>query len=169
MISIEDLEAYLQQNLADDYSVEAQAACDQATAVVEDYCKRSFTEVVDDELTLRWRPCIFLPDPPVTTITSVEVDGVASDYDIDPSGRIWPRTTGDQITIVYTHGYTTIPDTVRLVALRLAARIFKNPMGRVGYSVDGQSMQGVSDVSPRILTGDEMTILNRRYRIKRAQ
>lgn len=168
MIAISDLEAFLQQDLTD-YTVEAQAACDQASAVVEDYCKRSFAEVEDDEITMRWRPSIVLPDPPVTTITSVEVDGEATEYEIDASGRLWPATKGDQITIVYTHGFATIPDTVRLVALRLASRIFKNPTGRVSYSVEGQSLQGATDVSPRILTGDEMTILNRRYRIKKAQ
>lgn len=168
MIAISDLEAFLQQDLTN-YPVEAQAACDQASAVVEDYCKRSFAQVEDDEITMRWRPSILLPDPPVTAITSVTVDGVASEYDIDASGRLWPATQGDQITIVYTHGFVTIPDTVRLVALRLASRIFKNPTGRVSYSVDGQSTQGATDVSPRILTGDEMTMLNRRYRIKKAQ
>lgn len=168
MIAISDLEAFLQQDLSD-YQVEAQAACDQAGAVVEDYCKRSFAQVEDDERTMRWRPSIVLPDPPVTSITSVTVDGEASEYDLDASGRLWPSKIGDQITIVYTHGYATIPDTVRLVALRLAGRIFKNPNGRVSYSVDGQSIQTASDVSPRILTGDEMAILNRRYRIKKAQ
>lgn len=168
MIEISDLEAFLQQDLTD-YQVEAQAACDQATAVVEDYCKRSFAQVENDERTMRWRPSIVLPDPPVTEITSVTVDGQASEYDLDASGRLWPATVGDQITIVYTHGYATIPDTVRLVALRLASRIFKNPNGRVGYSVDGQSIQTAADVSPRILTGDEMATLNRRYRLKKAQ
>ena len=169
MITISDLEAFLQQNLIDDYETEAQAACDQATAVVEDYCKRSFAQVEDDEITMRWRPCILLPNPPVTNIASVTVDDEAAEYELDFSGRLWPKTRGEQITITYTHGYVTIPDTVRLVALRLAARIFKNPNGRVSYSVDGQSIQTASDVSPRILTGDEMATLNRRYRLKKAQ
>lgn len=168
MIAISDLEAFLQQDLTD-YSVEAQAACDQASAVVEDYCKRSFAQVIDDEITLRWRPSIVLPNPPVTEISSVDVDGTAAEYDLDESGRLWPLTRGSQIVITYTHGFATIPETVKLVALRLAARIFKNPVGRVSYSVDGQSLQGASDVSPRILTGDEMATLNRRYRLTRAQ
>lgn len=168
MIAISDLEAFLQQKLTD-YEVEAQAACDQASAVVEDYCKRSFAQVVDDVLTMRWRPCILLPDPPVTEIASVTVDDQPAEYELDLSGRLWPMTRGSQITITYTHGYATIPDTVRLVALRLAGRIFKNPNGRVSYSVDGQSIQTAADVSPRILTGDEMAMLNRRYRLKKAQ
>lgn len=167
MIAISDLEAYLQQDLTD-YGTEAQAACDQATAVVEDHCKRSFAQVENDAITIRWRPAIVLPNPPVTEITSVEVDGVASDYDIDDSGRLWMRSSGDQIAIVYTHGYETIPDTVRLVALRLAARIFKNPVGRVSYSVDNASMQMSQDVSPRVLTSDEMATL-RRYRLHSAR
>lgn len=168
MIAIADLEAFLQQDLTD-YPVEAQAACDMASAVVEDYCKRSFAEVEDDTLTLRWRPSVVLPNPPVTTITSVEVDGEPADYDIDPSGRIWPKVVGTEIAIVYTHGFATIPDTVRLVAVRLASRIFKNPTGRVSYNADNMNYQSAADVSPRILTGDEMAVLNRRYRLRRAQ
>ena len=82
MIEISDLEAFLQQDLSD-YEVEAQAACDQASAVVQDYCKRSFALVEDDVLTLRWRPSIVLPDPPVTEISSFELDGVVGKYVID--------------------------------------------------------------------------------------
>lgn len=167
MIAISDLEAFLQQDLTD-YAEESQAACDQASAVVEDYCKRSFAQVVNDEITLRWRPSIVLPNPPVSIITSVEIDGTAAEYELDDWGRLWAMTRGSDIAITYTHGFATIPETVKLVAVRLAARIFKNPVGRVSYSVDGQSVQGASDVSPRILTSDEMRALSR-YRLKRAQ
>lgn len=168
MIAISDLEAFLQQVLEPDYSVEAQAACDMATSVVEEHCKRTFAQVADDELTLRWRPSIVLPNPPTTSITSFEVDGVAAGYEIDDSGRIWPAVRGDVISLTYTHGYATIPDAVRLVALRIAARIFKNPQGRVSYSADNLQYQGAPDVSPRILTGDEMSML-RRYRLHQVQ
>lgn len=168
MIAISDLEAFLQQDLSD-YQVEAQAACDQASAVVQDYCKRSFALVEDDVLTMRWRPSIVLPDPPVTQISSFEIDGEAAPYEIDESGRLWPMARGEEIVITYTHGFATIPETPRLVAIRLASRIFKNPTGKVSYSADTMNYQGVSDVSPRILTGDEMATLNRRYRLKRAQ
>ena len=167
MIAVSDLEAFLQQDLTD-YAVEAQAAVDQASAVVEDYCKRSFAQVADDVLTLRWRPSVVLPNPPATEIASVEVDGQAAAYEIDDSGRLWPLVRGTEIVITYTHGYASIPDTVRLAALRLASRIFKNPVGRVSYNVDNASYQGASDVSPRVLTGDEMAIL-RRYRLNFAQ
>lgn len=168
MIAISDLEAFLQQVLEPDYSVEAQAACDMATSVIEEHCKRSFTQVADDELTLRWRPSIVLPNPPVSAVTSFEVDGEPASYEVDDSGRIWPALRGDVITLTYSHGYATIPDAVRLVAVRIAARIFKNPQGRVSYTADNLQYQGAPDVSPRILTGDEMTML-RRYRLHTAQ
>jgi hypothetical protein len=167
MISTNDLGLYLQQIL-DDYISEAQAACDLATAVVEAHCRRTFTQVVDDTLVTRWRPRIVFPSPPVTEVTSVKVDGVLTSCDYDASGNIWPSIQGNQIEIVYTHGFTEIPDAVRLVALRIAARIFKNPTGRVSYSVDSASYQMAQDVSPRIITGDEMVML-RRYRLMSAQ
>lgn len=168
MISISDLEAFLQQVLGEDYPVEAQAACDMATSVVEEYCKRSFARVADDELTLRWRPSIVLPNPPVTAVTSFEVDGEPATYDLDESGRIWPTVRGDSINLTYTHGYAKVPEAVRLVAVRIAARIFKNPQGRVSYSADSLQFQGSPETSPRILTDNEMGIL-RRYRLHTAQ
>lgn len=167
MIDVADLEAYLQQDLTD-YATEAQAAIDQASGAVEAHCKRTFAQVVDDEITLRWRPSIVLPDPPVSSISAFQIDGVDATYDIDDSGRLWAKSLGDSITVTYTHGFATIPEPVRLVAIRIASRIFKNPTGRTSYSVDGASYQSASDVSPRILTGDEMAML-RRYRLHSAR
>lgn len=166
MIAVADLEAYLQQDLAD-YVVEAEAAIGQASAVVEAHCKRSFAHVVDDSLTMRWRPSVVLPNPPVIAVTSFEVDGEPAGYDIDDSGRLWPLVRGSQLEITYTHGYPVTPHAVRLVACRIAARIFKNPAMRVNYSVDSASYQSAPDVAPRVLTGDEMAVL-RRYRLHSA-
>jgi len=167
MLTISDLENFLQQDLTD-YEGEANQAIEMAAAVVEDYCRRSFTLVEDDEITMRWRSSIVLPNPPVAVISSFEIDGTAASYEIDDSGRLWPSSRGDEIVIVYTHGYANAPDTVRLVAVRLAARIFKNPLGRVTFSADNMNYSGAMDTSPRILTGDEMAIL-RRYRLNVAQ
>lgn len=75
---------------------------------------------------------------------------------------------GDAVTVVYTHGYQNVPEDVRLVAVRIAARIFKNPLGRTSYNVDTANYQGASDVSPRILTGDEKMVL-KRYKVQKAQ
>jgi len=166
IITVAELEAYLQQDLSD-YATEAGDAVAAASGAVEEHCRRQFGLVVDDELTMRWRPSIVLPNPPVVTVTSFQVDGVDSDYSIDESGRYWPRSTGEQISVTYTHGYDSIPETPRLVAKRLAARIFKNPVGRVSYSVDNASMQMSQDVSPRVLTGDEMASLVK-YRLRRS-
>lgn len=167
MLTVDDLARFLQQDLTD-YEAEAQDAVDQAVSTVEEHCKRRFAQVVDDERTMRWRARIILPDPPVGEISSVTVDGQAASYDIDLSGNLWLGRSGKQVTIVYTHGYETIPAAVRLVAVRLASRIFKNPMGRVSYSADGQSNSSAVDVSPRILTGDEMATL-RKFKLHQGQ
>lgn len=167
MITIADLEAFLQQDL-NDYQAEAQAAIDGATAVVRNECRRTFTLVEDDEITLHWRPNIVLPNPPVQSISSFTVDGVTSEYERDEHGRLVPGLIGDVVTVTYTHGYANIPEDVRLVALRIASRIFKNPMGRISYSNDTLNYQGASDISPRILTGDEKMTL-KRYKTQKAQ
>lgn len=167
MLTIDDLARFLQQDLTD-YEAEAQAAVDQAIGVVEAHCKRRFAQVVDDERTMRWRARIILPDPPVSDIASIKVDGVDSPYEIDASGNVWLGRSGSQVVITYTHGFASVPESVRLVAVRLASRIFKNPMGRVSYSAEGQNYSAAVDVSPRILTGDEMAML-RRFRLNVGQ
>lgn len=167
MIVVADLESFLQQDLTE-YQGEANQAIDMAVSVVETYCRRSFARVVDDEITLRWRPSIVLPNPPVASITSVEVDGAAATYEVDDWGNIWPTTRGSEIVVTYTHGYANAPEAVRLVALRLAARVFKNPLGRVTFTADNMNYSGAMDTSPRILTGDEMAAL-RRFRLHAAR
>ena len=167
MIAVSDLEAFLQQDLSD-YPTEAQAAVDQGIGVVEAHCKRRFAQVTGDVRTMRWRARIVLPDPPVSHISSITVDGIDCPYEIDATGNAWLGRHGSQAVITYTHGFATVPEAVRLVALRLASRIFKNPMGRVSYTSEGQTYSAAMDVSPRIMTGDEMAIL-RRFRLNVGQ
>lgn len=170
LIKVADLEAYGQSTFTTDAHVwTAEAAIIQASAAVEDHCKRQFALVSDDEITLRWRPSIVLPNPPVIAVSVFQVDGVDADYSIDDSGRYWPRATGDQIAVTYTHGYATVPETVRLVVARVSNRIVRNPQMRSTYTgPDGLNYASASDVGPRILTGDEVTAL-RRYSLHKAR
>lgn len=101
-----------------------------------------------------------LPDPPVVSITSVVIDGVEVSYSRDSQGRIVAEGCwDDDVTVTYSHGFATMPDAVAMVAVRVAARTFKNPMGRISYSVDGQSYQTPGEVAPRLLTDDEKLML----------
>lgn len=166
LATVEELGSFLQQSLAD-FQTEADLAVQLSSAAVRSHCRRTFDYVAEDTISLPWRSRIFLPNPPVISIGEVTLDEVAIAYDLDGSGGLWiDGSAGATVAITYTHGFATIPDDVRLVVLRLAARIFKNPTGRVSYTADSLNYSGASDVSPRILTGDEIAIL-RRWRLHR--
>lgn len=169
LITVPDLATYMQSSFAADKAMQsAEAAVAMASEQVETHCRRRFELVTDDVITLRWRPSIVLPDPPVVEITAFQVDGVDSEYDIDDSGRYWPANQGDQISVTYTHGFTAIPQPVRLVALRIASRIMRNPQMRSSYTgPDGLNYASPSDVGPRVLSTDEATLL-RRWTLYRA-
>lgn len=169
LITVQELETYTQKSFA---SVEAQRiatdAIASASSVVETHCRRQFALVSDDSITVRWRPSIVLPNPPVLSVASFTVDGDDCDYDVDLSGRYWPARTGDSITVTYTHGFENAPEAVKLVVRRLANRIIENPSMRTSYSgPDGLQYSSSPDLSPRILTGDEMAAL-RRFVLHRA-
>ena len=164
--SIADLANYLQQNL-DDYTLESTYATEMASAAVRAYCRRTLTYCIDDERTLRWRPNIVLPNPPVVAITSVMVDQEEVDWERLANGSIaLAGVPADDVKITYTHGFEEMPAVIGMVAVRVAARIFKNPMQRVTYGADNVSYSTATDVAPRILTGDEQMML-KPYRLHR--
>jgi hypothetical protein len=166
LASIEELGSFLQQSLVD-FQTEADLALGLSSAAVRSHCRRTFDYVEGDTISLPWRARVFLPNPPVLAIDEVTLDDVAVTYELDGSGGMWiDGSSGSTVSITYAHGFATIPDDVRLVVLRLATRIFKNPTGRVSFNADNLNYAGATDVSPRILTGDEMAIL-RRWRLHR--
>jgi hypothetical protein len=166
IVSTADLANYLQQNL-DDYGTEALYATELASAAVRAYCRRSLTYLVDDERVLRWRPELVLPDPPIVQITSVTVADTAVDWVRLANGTIAVNgTSEDDVTITYTHGFAELPAIIPMVAVRIAARVFKNPLQRVSYGADNVSYTTAADVAPRILTGDEQMML-KPYRLNR--
>lgn len=71
-------------------------------------------------------PLVRLPQRPVTAITSVtdENDVVldAEKYTLNPAGYL-SLPTGDLYTVVYAHGWSTIPDGVIEIVCTVAARL----------------------------------------------
>jgi hypothetical protein len=169
LATVDELSRHMQVSFATDATrATATAALEEASTAVETRCKRRFARVADDERTMRWRPAVVLPDPPVISVASFQVDSVETDVDIDDSGRYWPRASGDVITVTYTHGFDPIPADVKMIVLRVAARIVANPGQRTSYTgPDGLNYSTGADVGPRILTGDEMVAL-RRYTLNKA-
>ncbi len=171
LISTNDLGMYLQQTLTD-FENEARFAVEAASSAVRAYCRRSLSYVENDERTFRWRDAITLPDAPIISIESVKIDDTIVDWYRDFSGRIvasWSPSVENfistnnypypDVTITYSHGYVEIPEHIKMVTTRVAARMFKNPMQRTTYSADNLTYTTSSDVSPRILTLDEQMML----------
>jgi hypothetical protein len=124
------------------------------------------------------KPLLMLPQLPVTSITSIVVDGTTLtagiDYDWNAAGLLY-RLAGDwgtkprSIIVTYTHGSADVPELAHLVALQAAARGFAslNPSNVLAetignYSVTYASGSGNSDPETRLtLTDEERRMLSR--------
>lgn len=194
---VADIEAFLQVEISSDpvKTVSAQAALRDASAAIRNYT-RQFLELVEDEkitLDSGGGPRIYLPELPVVEVSSVVEDGDAltdqDDFKLGQFGilhRIGKRwKSGIQIIeIIYSHGYTTIPDDLISVCVRAASRFYQAGLKAavdeaipgiaskslgdfsVSYSGDASSNDGLMGASgARFLLYSEKDILNR-YRVK---
>lgn len=148
----------------------ATLAIELAAGAVLDFTSMTLELVADDEVVLDWEDVycgeLWLPELPVVSVSDVDVDGTAfttDHYFVDRKvGSLRRRggTTrwGRVVTVTYTHGFAVIPDNVRLVTLRAASRLYKNPTGKLSESRDGYS-----GTLGRTMTGDmEQPILSTR-------
>lgn len=135
-ISLDDLTAYLGY---DPEQERATIALDTACQVVRDHVGQAVDRVADDvvELDSEGTDTILLPELPVVSVASVVGPGGVElsadmDYRLDPEmgalvtrGR-WRRFLRGRgiYTVTYTHGWDTVPSSVRGVALELAARVY---------------------------------------------
>lgn len=155
----DQIEAFLQVEIPVAGYDAATRAIDEATAAIQGYCRRTFDRVEDDEVTLDsiGGTKALLPELPVVSVSSVVEDDEELDEDDDWKlgrhgilhriGTTW--AVGIQIiTVTYTHGYTTIPQTVQDVATRAAARAYQAGVraAEVG-AVPGVAAVGLGDYS----------------------
>jgi hypothetical protein len=173
-----------------------QIAVDSACDTCRNEAEQTFNEVTDDEVTLDGpgRDALLLPERPVTEVSEVSVNGVVvTNYVLNGNGvlfrkgtdpiidysdwawlpkLIWP--VGRQnIVVTYTHGYADdlFPREVRIVALRVAERIFKQPTS-AGITSETLGSYSVSYATSQasqqdILTQGEKNIL-RKYKQSRS-
>lgn len=134
--TIDDLEAFLQVVIPDG-NASATAAIAAASAAIQNYCRQRIEQVAADVLTLTveaHRSVIVLPEQPVTAVASVVEDGttltVGTDYRWTAAGllvrqsRAW-NSGWQEVVVTYTHGYATIPDDLKAVCIRAAARAYQ--------------------------------------------
>ena len=153
--TVQDLEQFLQLEIAAEKESNAEAAITAVTAAIQNYCGQILSQVEDEEITL---DCaggtrLFLPELPVSAVSAVVEDDETltadDDYKLGQHGILhridddW--TEGIQIiTVTYTHGYETIPDDVVAVCVRAAARAYQ-------AGLRAEEMEGVPGVSSKSL------------------
>ena len=146
-------------------TTEQAALVSVASAAVEAYCDRTFTAATyTDRIDGTNQPSVWLKVTPITSVTSVTLDGAAitaSDYSLDtvtgqlwrgswgsgePSQRAcWPSGVGN-LVVVYVAGYATIPDLVKRATILTVKRISEADSG-------GLTMERLGDYSYTLADG----------------
>lgn len=141
LATVADLATYMQRDFSAPDTATASLLLDIASAAIRNYTGQTISAVTDDEITLDppYGRRLFLPELPVTAVSSITVGGTlwteGTDYYwYGDTGMVrlvnrWWGTTPSSVDVVYSHGYTTDPDEVRGVCLSIAARMLENPLG----------------------------------------
>lgn len=145
--SIAELETFLNKDFAAGAATnQAQAALDTATDEIKAWTGQAI-EQATETVTLDPGDVVFLPQRPVTAVTAVTADGtvlsVANDVDWYSYGALY-RDNGltwgwkrQSVVVQYTHGYATIPDDLKKVCVKRAARLLGIPgLGGLSVSTD---------------------------------
>ena len=198
-ISHEDLNAYLETSFTGGELL-VLIALDGACEAVRRELHRTLNLVEDDEIVLDGNATgtLILPERPVHEVSDVTLDDAAVEdefYYLDKErgvlyfneGSIWTWGKGN-ITLTYTHGYaldeddvagtiTRVPSNIRLVALRLAAAVYRSKgvdigtaagvttgekIGTYSYTSDVTVAQATSIASINITDEDRIMLSGQR-------
>ena len=170
----EELAGFMQRDL-DRYSAEQALA--SASARVRALTEQTFDLITDDEITIEAHDCgdIYLPQRPVVSVTSVtgrdyltveETTLTAGEHYVLIGSRlrllyslssVWPQI----LTVVYTHGYATIPDDVKDATMEVAAGRYGNPRNAKS---EGVGPFTISFDRSQVEPGSALDTVIRRYR-----
>lgn len=144
-LTADDLTAYLKLPVAldpDDLGV--RIALDAACSTIRETVDQLLDYVQDETILVdsNGTDTILLPELPVREVTDVSVAGVTltegTDYFVDfkqgalvtkGRGRRWLPGRG-VVEVTYSHGWDSIPNAARIIALTLAARIYDQGLVR---------------------------------------
>jgi len=186
-----ELEAYTGATIATD---RATILLDMATGAIQAYTNQTMTFEAGDSITLpgNFGHLLTLPERPVTAVTSVTLGDTALVVDVDyvwdgkdglyrgtkvdgilsVNGPDWLVNgwgdwggPGAVVTIVYSHGFATIPNDIKGVCLALAARSLSSPDGVNSESVGSYSVSYSRTGGAVSLLSEEKALLDR-YRRK---
>lgn len=154
---------------ADDDWIEV--AIDAATRAAESVTGRTFEEVEATAMVRVSMPCgrLILPHYPIVGMSSVTVNGVDVDAELDPAtGEVWriaagrrvPWLPGYPVEIGYTAGYVVPPADVARAVLLIVVDWYRN-RGRDG-SIRSEEVDGVGSTTwarPAGLAPEAMVLL----------
>lgn len=164
----QDLYGHIGEILPDDLS-RAQGFLREASSLIRTAAGQVLSTVANDSITLVGRATnvLYLPELPVTAVTSVTEAGVLQDaatYTFDSSGTL-TRVSGAAwlkgATVVYSHGYqesSTEYGEIRTLTIEVAARALQGPGGQAENF--GMVMPTTVGFSPSVFLTD-----NERQRI----
>lgn len=191
LAQIVDIELVILRPIVDaDEVASAQFALAVVSGAVRNYCRQRLDLVLGDTVTLDGPggPLLFLPELPVISVASVEVDGdpltVSDDYKLAGHGvlvrqgryRWGPGVQNVQVT--YSHGYSLIPDVITGVVARAASRLFQAGLRAeetagvlgiaskslgdfsVSYTAEGVAEGSMGASGARVLSLSEKDLLN---------
>lgn len=137
-----DLERYMQRQFSAEEFAAAEQTLEMATGVIQAFTgQRIFAG--SETVTVRVKfDAVFLPQLPVTSVTSVVADGEpVEDWALEPAGVI--RISGALprlVDVEYSFGYVEIPSDVQAVCLQMAARSTTNPQALRQESIGSYSV-----------------------------
>ena len=171
--STTDLEDYLQTTFDATDTARATKLLDHASAVIRRTARQDFDFTSNEAVTLT-PTCpntLLLPQMPVTAVASVTVDGILLTEEIDyrvqlPAGIVthlrsrWTKP----VDVVYSHGYTTLPEDLKAICVEMSARAWTNPMGVLSEQIGNYSARwGAEGASGLALDEHEkMTVMSYR-------
>lgn len=176
--TVDEFGFFLGVTFTDAQAERAQLLLELASGAIQRFTRQTIELVEDDVAVLHgtWKAGLVLPQVPVVSVSTVELDieGVLTedtDWSFDGQRTLWrgvvPTGTagrswgGDtqKITVTYTHGWEEIPAEIRAVCLQIAARSYRNPGGVSAESVGQYSVTYGSGAQGISLTPDEKAML----------
>lgn len=177
----DELGAYLKRPLpAGDATVDL--FLDIASDTVRDYLQQRLDYVSDDVAVLDPAPgrVVFLPETPVTAVSKVETFTSSGWTTADPGSYVvslaaamvaaaagstvrWPSTPGSW-RVTYSHGYNTLPASLKSVVLGVAGRAYTTEVGVDNERVGGYSVKYAVEAAG--FSPLELSVLSR-YRFAR--
>ena len=170
--TVSDLATHLKAALSAEDTATATQALDLATAFIKTYIGQEL-EAVDNRVQVfrgRNLNALILNELPIRAIDSVTVDTVAfTDYDIELKEGIIYRNDDlgctswnafEKVVVTYDSGFTTIPPTLKMICLHVAAREFAAPTHWSSEGIGNYNRVAESD-SAGAFTKGERALLHR--------